>query len=418
MSTPVPGGAPRTARIERRTAEVQVTVQLDLDGSGDGGSDTGVPFLDHMVAQLGRHARFDLRVEAKGDLEIDAHHTVEDTGIALGQALAEALGDKSGCAASATPSSPWTRPGPGRGRPVRPPVSGLGRRGRRRPGRARQLRPRQARHFLEAVVANARCTVHVQLEAGDLPHHCLEACFKALARALGDACAPDPRAGAGSTKGSSDDPPAGGRARLRGRESPLGCQGPGPGWSRGPGGAYGGGGRRGGRAARARGRGLRGLPDRPRLGRRRPRCRVAPGRPAPARHLRRHAAAVRGQRRGPGQRRRRRHRQDPPAHRRGRKAPRVASRTQSRSRTSAGTRSPSGPAAACLPASATGPASTSSTPTPPSPTARRSRPSATTAAASPPRSSTATCSAPSSTPRSRARPAWLLANFVAEVRAA
>src|SRR4029434_714397 len=87
--------APRTARVERRTAEVQVTVQLDLDGTGDGGSDTGVAFLDHMVAQLGRHARFDLRVEAKGDLEIDAHHTVEDTGIAVGPALADAPGDKS-----------------------------------------------------------------------------------------------------------------------------------------------------------------------------------------------------------------------------------------------------------------------------------------------------------------------------------
>ena len=96
MSAPVPAAAPRTARVERRTAEVQVTVQLDLDGTGDGGSDTGVPFLDHMVAQLGKHARFDLSIQAKGDLEIDAHHTVEDTGIALGQALAEALGDKSG----------------------------------------------------------------------------------------------------------------------------------------------------------------------------------------------------------------------------------------------------------------------------------------------------------------------------------
>ena len=96
MSTPAPGAAPRTARVERRTNEVAVTVQLDLDGTGRGGSDTGVPFLDHMLAQLGRHARFDLSIQAKGDLEIDAHHTVEDTGIALGQALAEALGDKSG----------------------------------------------------------------------------------------------------------------------------------------------------------------------------------------------------------------------------------------------------------------------------------------------------------------------------------
>ena len=91
MTAPVPAGPPRTARVERRTAEVSVTVQLDLDGTGDGGSDTGLPFLDHMLAQLGKHARFDLRVDAKGDLEVDAHHTVEDTGIAIGQALAEAL---------------------------------------------------------------------------------------------------------------------------------------------------------------------------------------------------------------------------------------------------------------------------------------------------------------------------------------
>ena len=87
---------PRWARVERRTAEVAVTVELDLDGEGRAASDTGVPFLDHMLAQLGKHARFDLDVHAKGDLEVDAHHTVEDTGIAIGQALAEALGDKGG----------------------------------------------------------------------------------------------------------------------------------------------------------------------------------------------------------------------------------------------------------------------------------------------------------------------------------
>ena len=74
---------PRRARVERRTAEVAVTVELDLDGAGQASSDTGVPFLDHMLAQLGKHARFDLAVRAKGDLEVDAHHTVEDAGIAI-----------------------------------------------------------------------------------------------------------------------------------------------------------------------------------------------------------------------------------------------------------------------------------------------------------------------------------------------
>ena len=165
----VAAGPPRTARIERRTAEVSVTVELDLDGIGSGGSDTGVPFLDHMLSQLGKHARFDLSIEAKGDLEIV---------VPLDEARARAAVDLSG-----RPYLVWD---------VEVDAA---------PGELGSFDPRQARHLLEALVANARCTVHVQLEAGDLPHHCLEACFKALARALGDACAPDPRAGAGSTKG-------------------------------------------------------------------------------------------------------------------------------------------------------------------------------------------------------------------------
>ena len=142
------------------------------------------------------------RVEAKGDLEIDAHHTVEDTGIAIGQALAEALGDKSGVRRFGDAVIPLDEAR------ARAAVDLSGRpylvwdvQVDAAPGELGSFDPRQARHFLEALVGNARCTVHVQLEAGDLPHHCLEACFKALARAFGDACAPDPRAGAGSTKG-------------------------------------------------------------------------------------------------------------------------------------------------------------------------------------------------------------------------
>jgi imidazoleglycerol-phosphate dehydratase len=158
-----------------------------------------------MLAQLGRHARFDLRVQAKGDLEVDAHHTVEDTGIAIGQALAGALGDKAGVRRFGDAVVPLDEARARAavdlsGRPflvwdvaVEASAGELG-----------GFDPRQARHLLEALVANARCTVHVVLEAGDLPHHCLEACFKALARALGDACAPDPRAGSGSTKGVLD----------------------------------------------------------------------------------------------------------------------------------------------------------------------------------------------------------------------
>jgi imidazoleglycerol-phosphate dehydratase len=194
---------PRRARVERRTAEVAVTVELDLDGEGRAASDTGVPFLDHMLAQLGKHARFDLDVHAKGDLEVDAHHTVEDTGIAIGQALAEALGDKGGVRRFGDAVVPLDE---ARARAAvdlsgRPylvwEVAALA-----RPGELGAFDPAQARHLLEGLVAQARCTVHVQLEAGELPHHALEACFKALARALGDACAPDPRAGTGSTKGT------------------------------------------------------------------------------------------------------------------------------------------------------------------------------------------------------------------------
>jgi imidazoleglycerol-phosphate dehydratase len=196
-------GAPRSARVERRTAEVDLLVDLALDGEGKATADTGVPFLDHMLSQLGKHARFDLTVRAKGDLEVDSHHTVEDTGIALGQALGEALGDKAGIRRFGDATVPLDE---ARAR-VAVDLSGrpflLWRVGVRvGPGELGNFDPRQARHLLEGLAANARCTIHVVLEEGDLPHHCLEACFKALARALGDACTPDPRAGSGSTKGT------------------------------------------------------------------------------------------------------------------------------------------------------------------------------------------------------------------------
>ena len=195
--------SPRRAKVERSTSEVEVAVELDLDGSGRALADTGLPFLDHMLAQLARHARFDLDVRAKGDLEVDAHHTVEDTGIALGTALGQALGDKSGLRRFGDATVPLDEARARAvvdlsGRPylvwdvqVAPAVGELG-----------GFHPLQARHLLDGLVANAKVTVHVILEAGELPHHCLEACFKALARALGEACQPDPGAGAGSTKGT------------------------------------------------------------------------------------------------------------------------------------------------------------------------------------------------------------------------
>ncbi|HKE97749.1 MAG TPA: imidazoleglycerol-phosphate dehydratase HisB [Actinomycetes bacterium] len=198
-----PGARPRRARVERATAEVAVAVELDLDGGGHASSRTGVAFLDHMLAQLGRHARFDLDVRADGDLEVDAHHTVEDTGIALGQALGRALGDKRGVRRFGDATVPLDEAR------ARAAVDLSGRpylvwdvRVEATAGELGGFDPRQARHLLEALVAQARITLHVALEAGDLPHHCLEACFKAIARALGDACLPDPRAGSGSTKGT------------------------------------------------------------------------------------------------------------------------------------------------------------------------------------------------------------------------
>jgi imidazoleglycerol-phosphate dehydratase len=197
------GTAPRRARVERATAEVAVEVELALDGQGRARSRTGIAFLDHMLAQLGKHARFDLDVHAEGDLAVDAHHTVEDTGIALGQALGRALGDKRGVRRFGDATVPLDESR------ARAAVDLSGRpylvwdvRVEATAGELGGFDPRQARHLLEALVAQARITLHVQLEAGDLPHHCLEACFKAVARALGDACLPDTRAGSGSTKGT------------------------------------------------------------------------------------------------------------------------------------------------------------------------------------------------------------------------
>jgi imidazoleglycerol-phosphate dehydratase len=195
--------APRSATIERTTNEVKVTLSIDLDGTGRTSVDTGVPFLDHMLDQLGRHGRFDLDVKADGDLHIDSHHTIEDNGIALGQALGEALGDKSGLTRFADATSPLDEARAKvvvdiSGRPYLvwdvPVTPGW-------PGELGNLDPRQIKHFLEGLVVNARITLHVLLEAGELPHHCLEACFKALARALRAATRPDPTAGSGSTKG-------------------------------------------------------------------------------------------------------------------------------------------------------------------------------------------------------------------------
>ena len=173
----------RTARVERDTKETQVKVEVDLDGSGTCDVATGVPFFDHMLDQLGRHGRLDLTIRTDGDLEIDAHHTVEDTGIALGQALAEAWGDRAGVERFGDATVPideaLTRVAIDlSGRPylvweVDTPVEVVG-----------TFETTLVKHFFEALVANARITLHVTNLAGENTHHIFESVFKSVAVAL------------------------------------------------------------------------------------------------------------------------------------------------------------------------------------------------------------------------------------------
>ena len=200
------GRTSRTARVERATSESKVRVTLDLDGSGAADVSTGVPFYDHMLISWARHALVDLTVAADGDVHVDAHHTVEDVALTLGQALREALGDKSGIrrfGASLVPLDEAL---------VQCAVDVSG-----RPYCVHTGEPdAQAyvviggsyvgsltRHVLESLSAAAGLTLHVRVLAGRDPHHLVEAQFKALARALREAVALDPREeSVPSTKGS------------------------------------------------------------------------------------------------------------------------------------------------------------------------------------------------------------------------
>jgi imidazoleglycerol-phosphate dehydratase len=189
----------RTAEISRKTKETAVEVRLDLDGGGVCDIATGVPFFDHMLDQLGRHGRLGLHVRTTGDLEVDAHHTVEDTGIALGQALAEALGDKAGVERFGDATVPIDEALVRvaidlSGRPylvydADTPVALVG-----------TYETTLTKHFFEALVANARITLHVQKLAGEGSHHIQEAVFKAVAVALRRAVAVT-GTGVPSTKG-------------------------------------------------------------------------------------------------------------------------------------------------------------------------------------------------------------------------
>ncbi|WP_272910937.1 imidazoleglycerol-phosphate dehydratase HisB [Falsiroseomonas oryziterrae] len=196
-------GVMRRAEIARATSETDIRVTLDLDGSGQAEVATGIGFLDHMLTALARHALLDLSVAAKGDLHIDDHHTTEDVGIVLGQAVRAALGDKRGIRRfgqsllpmdealaeaaidiSGRPFLAWSVPF------QRPKIGSFD--------------TELVEEFFRAFAFNAGITLHVTLKAGTNAHHVAEACFKAVARALRMAVEQDPRAGGAipSTKGS------------------------------------------------------------------------------------------------------------------------------------------------------------------------------------------------------------------------
>jgi imidazoleglycerol-phosphate dehydratase len=196
----------RRARIERATTESKVLVELDLDGSGRAQVSTGVGFFDHMLDAFARHALFDLTVQTDGDTHVDAHHSVEDTAIALGDALGEALGDKHGIRRFGDALVPLDEA------LVQCAVDVSG-----RPYCVHTGEPdAQAfvligsaylgsltRHVLETLASHARIALHVRVLAGRDPHHIVEAQYKAVARALRDAVALDPReTGVPSTKGT------------------------------------------------------------------------------------------------------------------------------------------------------------------------------------------------------------------------
>lgn len=196
----------RTASLERTTSESQITLSVDLDGTGEADVETGVPFFDHMLTAFARHSLTDLTVRATGDVHIDVHHTVEDTGILLGQALLAALGDKRGISRYGDALVPLDE---ALAQAVID-ISG-------RPYLVHSGEPEgfefhligghytgsMVRHFFEALVLNARLTVHLRLVEGRDPHHIAEAEFKAFARAFRQAKALDPLVtGVPSTKGA------------------------------------------------------------------------------------------------------------------------------------------------------------------------------------------------------------------------
>jgi imidazoleglycerol-phosphate dehydratase len=193
--------AARVASLARKTRETDISLRLDLDGGGAAEIDTGLPFFDHMLDQLARHAPLDLTLRCRGDLQVDAHHTVEDCALLLGQAVHAALGDRRGIRRMADARVPMDETLAEvaldlSGRPFcRAEVGQAG---------SAAVPPSLVAHFLESLATGARLTLHARVLYGRDGHHQAEALFKALARALGAAVAPDPRRGGvvPSTKGT------------------------------------------------------------------------------------------------------------------------------------------------------------------------------------------------------------------------
>lgn len=182
----------RNVELTRKTSETAIALSLDLDGQGKVQVETGVPFFDHMLDAFGRHGLFDLRVDAKGDVEVDAHHTVEDVGIVLGQAIAQALGDKRGITRFGSSIVPMDEALvlaacdiSGRGQlhyEVDLPIEIIG-----------TFDTTLAKEFMVALATNAGMTLHVRSLSGENSHHIIEAAFKAVARALREAVTLDLR---------------------------------------------------------------------------------------------------------------------------------------------------------------------------------------------------------------------------------
>ncbi len=191
----------RKAKVERKTSEVEVTVDISLDGKGKFEIDTGIPFFDHMLSQLAKHGYFDLKIKAVGDIDVDFHHTVEDVGLALGDAILKALGDKKGITRFGEATVPFdetlaTANVDLSGRPylvfkAQIPKSKVG-----------DFDLELAEEFFKSFSNTLMCNLHIELKYGDNLHHMVEAVFKSVGRALDSATKLDPRSNeVPSTKG-------------------------------------------------------------------------------------------------------------------------------------------------------------------------------------------------------------------------